>query len=214
MELSTVKRMLKLILLPAAALLLISLLAYTFRAQLLTDVARLLIVNDPLRPADIIFVLNGDVNTRPFLAAELFKRGLAGQIVIPQEENSPAAELGLYPNGTDVSIQVMQKLGVPTEKITVIAVEGGVTSTRDEALVLRHYIDRYNLQHIIVVTSAFHTRRARWIIEKTLSGSDATLMVAAAPHWKYDETNWWRQELGLIALANEYIKLLYYFVSY
>lgn len=214
MRLPSQNRLLKCVLLPSVALLLTGLLAYAFRVQLLTDMARLLIVTDPLQPADIIFVLNGDVNTRPFLAAELFKQGLAGQIVIPREENSPAVETGLYPNGTDVSVQVMQNLGVPTGNITVIPVAGGVTSTRDEALILRHYVDQYSLQRIIVVTNAFHTRRAQWIIEKALAGSDATLAMAAAPHWQFDETNWWQDERGLLTLANEYIKLVYYFVKY
>jgi uncharacterized SAM-binding protein YcdF (DUF218 family) len=187
---------------------------YFYRFRLLSGLAGLLIVNDPLQPADIIFVLNGDVNNRPFFAAELFQKGLAPRIVIPQEEDGPAASIGLYPNGTDVSVQVMQKLGVPAEAITVIPVAGGVTSTRDEAVVLRRYMAENSLNRVIVVTSAFHTRRARWIVAKELAGSWAALQMAAAPEWQFDETNWWQEERGLISLANEYIKLGYYFVMY
>jgi uncharacterized SAM-binding protein YcdF (DUF218 family) len=208
------KQTLKALFLITLALLLAGLLGYLFRVQLLTGLARFLIVNEPIQPADIIFILNGDAHTRPFRAAELFQQGLAPQIVIPREENSPAAELGLYPNGTDVSVNVLKKLGVPEQNIVIIPIEGGVTSTRDEAVALRRYAAAHGLQRVIVVTSSFHTRRARWIIARTLSGSSVTFAMAAVPEWKFDDTNWWREERGLISLTNEYIKLVYYWARY
>lgn len=213
-SLPAVKRSLKALLAAVAILFLIGALAYTLRAPLLTGLAGFLVVDDPLQPADIIFMLNGDVTTRPFHAAKLFEQGLAPTIVIPREEDSPASEIGLYPNGTDVSVDVLQQQGVPDESIIVIPVEGGVTSTRDEAKTLRQYINAHNVTEVILVTSAFHTRRARWIFNKELNGSGTTLRVSAAPHWEYDQTNWWQDERGLIAFANEYIKLVYYFAVY
>lgn len=207
-------RGLKILVLMVTILAAAGLLVYVYRFQLLSGLARLLIVSDSLQPADIIFVLNGDVNTRPFFAAQLFKQALAPRIVIPRVEDTPAVSIGLYPNGTDVSVKVMQKLEVPAEAITVIPIEGGVTSTRDEAVVLRRYIAEHQLKRVIVVTSAFHTRRARWIVAKELAGSGAALQMAAAPEWEFDETNWWQEEQGLISLTNEYIKLGYYLVKY
>jgi uncharacterized SAM-binding protein YcdF (DUF218 family) len=208
------KRGLKILILLVIILAAIGLPVYVYRFQLLSELARLLIVNDSLQPADIIFVLNGDVNSRPFLAAQLFKQALAPRIVISQVEDSPAVSIGLYPNETDVAVQVMQKLDVPAEAITVIPVKGGVTSTRDEAVMLRRYIAEHQLKRVIVVTSALHTRRARWIVAKELAGSGAALQMAAAPEWQFDETNWWQEERGLISLTNEYIKLGYYFARY
>jgi uncharacterized SAM-binding protein YcdF (DUF218 family) len=214
MEPSRVKRTLKRLFFLGVVLLLLGLFSYAFRAQLLTGLARVLIVNDPLQPADIIFILNGDVNTRPFFAAELFKQELAPQIVLAREEDGPAAEIGLYPNGTDVTVEVMTKLGVPDDRITVIPIQGGATSTRDEAVILRRYVDEHQIRRVLVVTSAFHTRRTRWIIEKELSGSSTNFSMAAAPQWQFDETNWWQEERGLLMFVNEYLKLFYYFAAY
>lgn len=208
------KRLLKIFLFICITFLLVSFLAYIFRTQLLTGLAEFLIIDDELQPVDVIFVLNGDVDTRPFRAAELFKQGLAPQVVIPKEEDSPAVEIGLYPNGTDVAIEVMKALGVPGKNIVMIPVEGGVTSTRDEAKVLRRYVETHGIKRVILVTSAFHTRRARWIFERELADSAVTLEIAAAPQWEFDETNWWKDERGLITFANEYIKLAYYFAVY
>ena len=211
---SNTKRLLNAVLLICVTLLLAGSLAYALRLQLLTSLASFLIVNDHLQPADIVFVLTGDVYTRPLHASELFKQGLAPRIVIPRGEDTPAVELGLFPNATDVAVGVMKELGVPNENITVLSVVGGSTSTHDDAVILRQYVEDHAIERVILVTSAFHTRRTAWAFKKEFSDSSATLEIAAAPHREFDETNWWKTERGLITLANEYIKLVYYFVTY
>jgi len=208
------KRLLQRVLLAGIVLVLLIALAYAFRSQILTGMADLLVVNDPLQPADMIFVLNGDYNTRPFRASELYEQGLAPVIVIAKAEMLPAEKLGLAPNDTDVSINVMKKLGVPPEKIVVLPVEGGTTSTFDEAIALRQYIESHNVRSLILLTSAFHTRRAKWIFDRELAGLPVRLEVAAVPHYGFDESNWWQSEDGLITLNNETIKLAYYFLKY
>ncbi len=210
----TLKCILQLVLLAGAILLLTGVVAYLFRYQLLTGLAGYLVIDDQLQPADLIFVLSGDVDTRPFRAAELFEQGLAPRIVVARAEDSPAAELGLYPNISDVTVEILQELGVPGENITLLHVEGGATSTRDEAIILRGYLEGHSFERIILVTSAFHTRRSRWIFERELALPGISLRLAAAPHRKYDVTTWWQVETGLIDFTNEYIKLGYYVLRY
>ncbi|MCB0192545.1 MAG: YdcF family protein [Anaerolineae bacterium] len=189
-------------------------LIYIFQNQILTGLARVLIVDDSLQPADIIYILNGEVNTRPFHAAELFEQGFAPKIVIPREEDGPASEVDLYPNGTDISVEILQEKGISAEEIVVIEVKGGVTSTRDEALVLRQYVETHNIQSVIVVTSAFHTRRSQWIFRKVLADSGIRLQIAAAPQWQFDETDWWQTERGLLMFVQEYLKFGFYIANY
>jgi uncharacterized SAM-binding protein YcdF (DUF218 family) len=208
------KHTLRNILTAGALLLLLFILAFAFRSKILIGIADFLIIDDRLQPADVIFVLNSDVNTRPFRAVELYEQGLAPVIAIARAENTPVVDLGLVPNDTDISVGVMKKLGVPVEKIIVLPVSGGVTSTFDEASALRQYVEANQIHKIILVTSAFHTRRARWILEKTLAGLPVTLEMAAVPYARFDQTNWWKNESGLITLNNEYIKLVFYFFKY
>jgi len=204
----------KALLITLIGLILAGLLVYIFRFQILTGLATVLIVDDELQPADIIFVLSGDVDSRPFYAADLFKQGLAPQIMMFQAADSPAVELGLFPNRTDVAIEILKELGVPAENIKQLAFGGGATSTRDEARFLGRYVEEHNVTRVILVTNAFHTRRAKWIFDKELSGSGVTVEIAAAPHWNFDETNWWQQEYGLLAFVDEYSKLFYYYAVY
>jgi uncharacterized SAM-binding protein YcdF (DUF218 family) len=195
-------------------LLLVIVLAAGFRSQILTGLADFLIVDDPLQKAQLIFVLNGDYNSRPFLAAQLYQEGLSPQIAIARAQSTPAEGLGLTRNETDISVSIMEALGVPADRILVLPFPGGVTSTFDEARVLRGYLDTHPLQRVLLVTSAFHTRRARWIIDKELSPLPVSLEVASAPYIGFDQTNWWKSEDGLVTLNNEYIKLVYYLIKY
>jgi len=196
--------------------LLISIMLYVFREPFLTGLGSFLVVNDYEKPADIIFVLNGDVNTRPFMAQKLFAEGLAPLIVIPQAEDTPTVELGLYPNTTQVAVQVLAELKVPAENILVLPfAEGeGATSTRDEALILRQYLEEENFNRVIVVSSAFHTRRTKWMFDKVLNGVAVDLTLAAAPYPSFDESNWWKNEGGFLTFFNEYLKIIYYVMSY
>jgi hypothetical protein len=76
------KQTLRNILVAGALLLLLVILAFVFRSQILTGIANYLIIEDKLQPADAIVLLNGDFDTRPFWAAELYMQGLAPVIVV------------------------------------------------------------------------------------------------------------------------------------
>jgi uncharacterized SAM-binding protein YcdF (DUF218 family) len=208
------KHTLRNVLAAGTLLILLAVLAFAFHSQILTGIADYLIINDRLQPADAIFLLNSDFDTRPFHAADLYKQGLAPVVVIARAENTPVVDLGLVPNDTDISVGVMEKHGVPPERITILPFQGGTTSTFDEAAAFRQYVEESHVQRIILVTSAFHTRRARWIFEKTLAGLPVTLEMSAAPYLEFDQTNWWKNETGLITLNNEYFKLVDYYFKY
>jgi uncharacterized SAM-binding protein YcdF (DUF218 family) len=198
-----------------AILALVCVLVYGLRAPILTGLANYLVSTDtPLVKADLIFVLNGDFNTRPFYTSDLYKQGLAPLVVIARAESSPAELLGLVDNPTDIAVEVMKKQGVPAANIIVLEGDLPVTSTFDEAVALRNYVQTHNIRSVILVTSEFHTRRARWILEQELQGVPVSLEVAGAPHSRFDVSNWWQHEDGLIYLNNEYIKLFFYWFKY
>ena len=95
-------------------------LAFAFRSQILTGIADYLIVSDKLEPADVIVLLNSEVNTRPFRTSELYQQGLAPVIVIARSESTPTVDLGLVPNDTDVSVAVMEKLAFPANEVVPV----------------------------------------------------------------------------------------------
>jgi hypothetical protein len=57
---------------------------WILREPVLVGAADLWIVSDPISRADAIVALGGGLATRPFVAAELWRRGLADKILVSQ----------------------------------------------------------------------------------------------------------------------------------
>jgi uncharacterized SAM-binding protein YcdF (DUF218 family) len=196
------------------AVILLPVALYAFRNSVLAEMGNFLVINDPLAPADIIFLLNGDTTTRPYHAAELLHRGLAPKVVIARMEDSESVKLGAYPNPTDSNIAVLRKLGLTESQIVELRPPVGVQHTVDEAEALLTYSKDHPLRTVIIVTSDLHSRRARYTFRKVLSSTGAKLMLSPVRDLKYGADNWWRLEDGIIGCQNEYLKLAYYYAKY
>ena len=184
---------------------------YFFRVPILVSMARFLTVSDQLKTADVIYVLGGDYLTRAPHAAALFNQGLATKIVLPKEEVSQAVQLGLQSHSTKITFDMLVKLGVDQSAIIILeSSSGGVTSTYDEARVLKDYIESESINAVIIVTTAFHSRRSRWIFNKVLKGKSVEILMSPTEHTKFDKYNWWKVEKGLISYIEEYLKFFHY----
>ena len=183
---------------------------YVFRFDILMGMGNFLVVENSLESADIIFLLTGGVDSRPFHAEKIYDLGLAPKIVISQAELSPAVEMGIYLGSTKAAVSIMKQLDIPDSNIVVIDFPGGVTSTRDEAKALQAYVEKKSIKKVIIVTNEFHSRRARFIFKKQFKNRSVKIIFSNAPHHKFDETNWWKHEAGLITYLNEYLKLIHY----
>ena len=202
------------LLLSAAIPMLLIVFFYVFRTNVAAAVGNFLVVRDRLEPADLIFLLNGDPSVRPQLAATLWREGMAPQIVIAREQDSPGVQAGAYPNPTDTNIFMLQKLGVPEEKIRQLKPPGGVSHTFDEAKALLGYYRERSFGKVIVVTSDLHSRRASFIFHRIFSSTPVRIELAPVADLKYGAANWWTMEDGVIGCQNEYLKLFYYHLKY
>jgi uncharacterized SAM-binding protein YcdF (DUF218 family) len=196
----------------SAGICLVGVALYIFRINILMGVFDFLTVKDELSAADVILILNGDTTVRPIRANELYQQKLAPKIVIARAEDSPAVQMGAYPNVTDSNIIAMEHLGVPASAIEQLRIPGGVTSTLDEARALQTYAAQHPVRRVIVVTNELHSRRAKFILQKVLGKTE--VFMAPIPDRKYDARNWWKNEDGIIGCQNEYIKLLVYYWRY
>ncbi|WP_028325913.1 YdcF family protein [Desulfatirhabdium butyrativorans] len=185
-----------------------------FRHLLLYRIAELFVVHHGLKKADVIYLLNGEHETRPFIAADLYRKGFAPRIWVAQTESDPAEKLGLVPNDTAINVGVLKKLGVPEDRIAIIPFPNGVSSTWEEAIALRRFVNDHPVESILVLTSSLHTRRAYWAFQKIFAGSATRIRMAEAPHWGFDQTNWWRSEQGVLTIVSETVKLLYYWSNH
>lgn len=180
--------------------------------------ARLLITEAPLDNADAIVVLGGSANykERAGAAARLLKDGRSRRILITNDNargpwsNTEQRNLYFY----ERSLAEIKDAGVPDESIEVLLTP--VYSTHDEAELVRQYVQERRLRSILIVTSAYHSRRALWVFNRTFR--DTGVRIGLSSVSPGDETpppaTWWLTRRGWRAVPTEYVKMIYYMVKY
>ncbi len=108
----------------------------------------------------------------------------------------------------------LQQQGVPAERIDVIP--QAVAGTYDEAVRLREYAGARGLQSLLVVTSAYQARRARWVLRRVFRDTQVTVALDPVAPGTQTPTpaTWWWHRRGWQMVAGEYVKLVYYFIRY
>lgn len=202
------------LLIGSAVLLVFALGLWLARWRMLAAAGHLLVDAEPAQRADLILLLNGDLDTRPAAAAALWRQGAAPRIAIARAESSRAVQMGLVPNITDLALEMLQRGGVPREAIHEIPFPGGVTSTRDEAQAFRTWLRGRPASSVLIVTNSIHTRRAGWIFRRELEGTSIRISLSAVPDSRYSVGHWWENEHGFLGVYNEYLKLFYYLLRY
>jgi uncharacterized SAM-binding protein YcdF (DUF218 family) len=188
------------------------LVCYVFRAPLLTGLAEAWVVNDPATNADAIVILGGGLENRPFAAAKLFHDGLAPRILYMDVRHSPAEEIGVTLTEREATRRILLSNGVPDSAMTAIGEH--VANTYDESKAVQAWMEKSGAKSIIIPTDVFHTRRVRWVFGKELRNTKAEIHVVAIDPRRYKINDWWRNEEGVIAFQNEFLKFVYYRFKY
>jgi uncharacterized SAM-binding protein YcdF (DUF218 family) len=180
--------------------------------------AEALIVSSELAHADALVVLAGSSTylERTHRAAELFKDGRAPKIILTNDDvkSGWSAEEERNPLFVERAAAELKRLGLSGQMIEVLP--GRVVSTHDEAVRLRQYASERGLRSILIVTSAYQSRRALWTFRRVFKGSDIVIgLDPVAPGQQAPtSTTWWRHRLGWKLVPGEYGKMIYYWIYY
>lgn len=195
-----------------ASIVLLAVLAYAFRASLLSNLARWWVVDEEAYEADAIVVLAGSLESRPFAAIELYHQKVAPLVLLTNATAVPPLLVGIVPSESTAAREVLIRAGVPGSSVVVLPQKVG--STYDEARVVRAWAEAYGARRIVVATDPFHTRRTRWIFERALAGTKTEVVMVATWGHIYSTKNWWRTEEGFVDFFTEVLKLVYYRLNY
>lgn len=188
------------------------LLAWVFHVPLLRAMGRFLVTDDPLVHVDEVFVLGGLAVDRGEEAAHLYAQGVANRFVCTGSQvPGDLATLGIDLSESDMTKLVMTRHGVPDAM--VLSFKQG-TSTLEEAEALLALARRDDVDTVMVVSSAFHLRRARFVFRERFAKAGITVLFHGARDQAFNEDTWWRDESGLLMVYNEYVKLAYYHLRY
>jgi uncharacterized SAM-binding protein YcdF (DUF218 family) len=180
--------------------------------------ARFLIVRGEPLAGDAIIVLAGSplYDERIRHAIELLKQGRAQTVVLTNDgvrggwsrrhqRNLPPIE-----RGRDAFIDA----GIAENRLILLTER--VRSTYDEAISLREAAKARAIRRVVIVTSAYHSRRALWIFRQVLAGEDVQVGIDPVPPGTLSPRpeTWWSSRLGWYSVALEYVKLAYYIVRH
>jgi uncharacterized SAM-binding protein YcdF (DUF218 family) len=167
-----------------------------------------------LRPPEMAYLLMGYPSIRPFRAAELYHDGTVGAIGVVRVAEPPAERLGVGPRTTDTALEILVSSGVPEDSLIVLTEGNGATSTQDEAVAIARHIRQGGFRSVTLITSGYHMRRSRWILNRRLEGTEVDIVPACVAHPTFEADDWWRTEDGLVPVFGELVKLVYYHVAY
>jgi uncharacterized SAM-binding protein YcdF (DUF218 family) len=173
---------------------------YLVRRPILRAVGDYWIVDDPASQADALIVLSDDdfIGSRAAKAADLYHEGRAPIIVASGRMMRPYAGVG------ELIQRDLTDRGVPTSAIQIY--RHNARDTIDEAQTLRSLVVQKNWRHVVIVTSNYHTRRARYIFQKVFP-LGVQVDVAAAKDPDFDVSDWWEHKAGIKVFLHELVGL-------
>jgi uncharacterized SAM-binding protein YcdF (DUF218 family) len=168
---------------------------------------------DLLTRGDAIFVLAGTEMTRALEGADLYVEGYAPRLVLSREVLEPAFAI-IARRGATVSSEVERardvliSLGVPATAI--ILPDRLHDNTAAEAVTLRGLAQANHWRTVIVVTSKFHLRRARFAMERELNGTGVRVLMRGSRYDHARPEQWWKQRGDIRDILEEVPKFAAY----
>ncbi len=192
--------------------LVIAVLLYIFRVQLLQGAGHLLMNEDAPASTEVLVVLGGNSLERATEALNWYREDRA-KLLVCTGGNVPSAleAVGQPLFEAELTRKYLLEQGVDSSRVIALT---GSTSTLEESQEVRAWAERRQLAEVTVLSSRFHTGRVKRVFNKTFDGSMTKVYTAGAPALNYREDEWWKSEEGLIMVNNEYIKSLYYFLKH
>lgn len=152
----------------------------------------------------IVTVSGGDTNARVDAAIRDYKNGWAPLLVFSGAAQDPNA-----PSNAQTMKTRAIKQGVPEERIVT---EEFARNTSENAANTSKFINDHNLTRIILVTSAYHQRRANLEFGARL-GPSVQIINAPVSEDKQWSSHWWLTPSGWWLAGGEIVKIIAYYVS-
>ncbi len=181
--------------------------------SVLMSYAKFFTVSNATPGADAIVVLSGGKITRIPHALKLFEKGYAPEILLTNEKKKNIRFSHLFPTNKMIAQAMIDELGLSPPISIIQSQKGGATSTFDEAYDLLKLSGKKKYRHLILVTDAFHSRRAYHAFQTVFDETEINLEMSSASNEIFNENNWWTSDQGISAYVLESIKYPVYLLS-
>lgn len=172
-----------------------------------------LAAEDPLQPADAIFVFAGTKVERPLEAADLYREGYAPRVVVTRAVVEQAT-FALERRGVriaseyDLNREVLLRVGVPEDALILPTFVHD--NTAEEARTLRELALEHQWRRVILVSSKYHLRRVLLAARRQLRGTNVEVLARGSRYDDSTPARWWTRRGDIRWIATEVPKLVAY----
>lgn len=190
--------------------------AWYFKETILNTAGHLIVATDSIDILDgepAVLLMGDRTGERAETAIRFLNAFPASKIYVTQEEPSPLVQEGIFPHAHDLHRKLLIDSGVSPDRI--LSPECINSSTLDEAFCVKNSLtSSENLPTgIVVITSWYHSGRAKWIFKKVFSDTSISVKSFTASRPGSSAKGWWKQEFSFINVFNEYLKWTYWFFN-
>jgi uncharacterized SAM-binding protein YcdF (DUF218 family) len=171
---------------------------------ILSFLGNYLVYSERPQAADLILALAGNFyGPRVIKAAELAVEGYAPLALISGTPYQGRPEDRLMPEG-ELAIIFLAKQGYPTHLFESFGHQA--RSTIEEAIALRGELARRHVKRVLLVTSAYHSRRAAVVFRLFCPGIQ--FISVPGPEPSYHPDVWWKEKHSRMLFYSEWTKII------
>lgn len=180
------------------------LLAFVFRASILTAVARPLVYPEVERPADTVVIVGGD-NASERAARSVLQKD-AARILVATNPPTEWEAKGILPDEYSPLRAGLESLGVSAGVLEEIRLHN-VDDTLTDALA--RWLVRHPESRCLVLCEEMRSREVRWRLDRTLSPADRErVCLGLMVDRRYCRSDWWKSEEGISAFVTGWMSLI------
>lgn len=153
----------------------------------------------------IVAISGGDTSARAAEAIKLYQDGWASALVF-----SGAAADKSGPSNAAVMKKIALEQGVPEERIII---EDLSQTTHENAKRMQRVLESHNFKRIILVTSAYHQRRASIEFKRNVGTSDVKILNSPLLRDNQWSEWWWLTPTGWWLATGELVKILLTYIG-
>ncbi|KPJ66481.1 MAG: hypothetical protein AMJ43_08040 [Coxiella sp. DG_40] len=167
-----------------------------------------LVVSDPIRESDVIIVITGGFEgERLEQAIELFQKGYAKKMIFSGTLLTKDISI------VDLWLKSAEKSGISSEDIFL---HRDAESTHENAVFAANVMQQHGYKHALLVTSPYHSRRAKRVFNKVFGTKGYDLAVVPVQRQKklHEEEPGRRTDIVIEEIILEIQKTLFYWIVY
>ena len=185
----------------------------SIREPVLRALGWMLVVSEPVAPADIIVVSLASGGAGALEAADLVQGGIATRVAVfpdpPSGEDHEFIRRGLpYEDASARQIRQLKWLGV----LDVMQIPMTDHGTDAEVRALPSWCDQHQFQSVVFIAARDHSRRVRRMLGRVMKGHPTRITVRPERYSSFDPDRWWETRDGVRAEIAEIQKLALEFV--